>query len=42
MLSNYKRGEMLRKLLPEYDFYEEDFRMKEFKELIGTLENLEK
>lgn len=42
MLSDYKRGEMLRKLLPEYDFYEEDFRREEFKELIGTLENLKK
>lgn len=42
MLSDYKRGEMLRKLLPEYDFDEEDFRREEFKELLATLENLEK
>lgn len=42
MLSDYKRGEMLKKLLPEYDFDEEDFRREQFKELIASLENLEK
>lgn len=42
MLSDYKRGELLRKLLPEYDYDEEDFRREQFKELISTLENLEK
>lgn len=42
MLSDYKRGEMLRKLLPDYNFDEEDFRREEFKELITILEKLEK
>lgn len=42
MLSDHKRGEILRKLLPEYDFDEEDFRREQFKELIVALEGLKK